>query len=41
MIRSILGCMRALFTRKLIQCSQTTIAVADSSKIGKRTVASL
>lgn len=30
---------RALFTRKLIQCSQTTIAVADSSKVGKRTVA--
>ncbi|MCM3631242.1 DeoR/GlpR family DNA-binding transcription regulator [Paenibacillus glycanilyticus] len=30
---------RALFTRKLMQCSQTTIVVADSSKIGKRTVA--
>ncbi|ACS98897.1 DeoR/GlpR family DNA-binding transcription regulator [Paenibacillus sp. JDR-2] len=30
---------RALFTRKLMLCSQTKVVVADSSKIGKRTVA--
>ncbi|SDW43983.1 DeoR/GlpR family DNA-binding transcription regulator [Paenibacillus sp. CF384] len=32
---------RALFTRKLIRCSETSIVVADSSKIGKRTVAKI
>ena len=32
---------RALFTRKLIRSSETAIIVADSSKIGKRTVAKI
>ncbi|WP_308637969.1 DeoR/GlpR family DNA-binding transcription regulator [Paenibacillus silvisoli] len=32
---------RALFTRKLIKCSRTSIVLADSSKVGKRTVAKI
>ncbi|MFC4809752.1 DeoR/GlpR family DNA-binding transcription regulator [Paenibacillus sp. GCM10023250] len=32
---------RALFTRKLVRSSETVVAVADSSKIGKRTVAKI
>jgi len=32
---------RALFTRKLIRCSETAIVLADSSKIAKRTVAKI
>ncbi|MBM7564269.1 DeoR/GlpR family DNA-binding transcription regulator [Paenibacillus sacheonensis] len=32
---------RALFTRKLIRCSETVVVVADASKIGKRTVAKI
>ncbi len=30
---------KAMFTRKLIECSETAIVLADSSKIAKRTVA--
>ncbi|QHT62260.1 DeoR/GlpR transcriptional regulator [Paenibacillus lycopersici] len=32
---------RALFSRKLIRCSESVIVVADGSKIGKRTVAKI
>lgn len=32
---------RAVFTKKLMQCSETTIVLADSSKVIKRTVAKI